>query len=213
MLSFIPYLVILTFACLVANIYWWRPNGELRQQLTNLLDVKNVRTFGVDESGLNFIQMLLLLQWYLFFGLILFTYIDGEFFDDLSNLDTDTLLSLGICIAIPALWFLVQSMLYHWWSYLFQETGRVKILARVYKALHIIAAPIALVVFLLEMAGILSPEYSYILLILIFIIAQIIFILSGIRIFWSGIGTLCFIFVYLCAFKIAPILLILTKLG
>lgn len=213
MLSFIPYLVLLSVVCFAADLYCCRPNGELRRQLTNLLNTKDERSFSVDESGLSVGGIMLLLQWVLFFGLILFTYVDSNFYEDLSTLNIEVIRQLALCIAIPTLWFLVQWLLYRWWTYLFQESGRAKILSRIYKALHMIAAPLVLLVFMLETTGLLSPDYSYILLIIIFIIAQIAFILSGIRIFWSGIGTICFIIMYLCAFKIAPFLLLWAKFG
>lgn len=213
MLSFIPYLVLISLVCLVANLYFCGPNGVIRRQLVNMVESKNERSFNADETGISMGNILLLMQWFFFFGLILFTYINSEFYEDLSNLSLKTLEQLALCMAVPMIWFIVQWALYHWWTYLFQESGRTKILSRIYRALHMIAAPIAMLVFMFEMTGILSPDHSYILLIIIFIIAQIAFILSGIRIFWNGIGTLCFIIMYLCAFKIAPFLILWTKLG
>ena len=213
MLSFIPYLVLISLVCFAADLYFCGPNGVIRRQLVNLLDTRNERSFSIDESGFSIGSLALLAQWFFYFGLILFTYVDSEFYEDLNNFSLETLRQIGICIAVPLIWFIGQWILYHWWTYLFQESGRAKILSRIYRALHILSAPLAMLVFMFEMTGMLSPDYSYILLIIIFIIAQIAFILSGIRIFWSGIGTICFIILYLCAFKIAPFLIIWTKLG
>lgn len=213
MLSFIPYLVLISLVCFAVDLYCCRPNGEIRQQLINLVNTKDERSFSVNEGGLSFGEIVLLLQWFLFFGLIIFTYVNGEFFEDLSSPTLQTWQQLGICIAVPMVWYVIQWCLYHWWVYLFQESGRGKILSRVYKALHILSAPLSMLVFMFEMSGILSPDYSYILLIIIFIIAQFVLFLSGIRIFWNGIGTICFIILYLCAFKIAPLLVLWIKLG
>lgn len=213
MYSFIPYLVVISLVCLVIDLLCWRPDGIMRHQLDSMFDFKNERAFGSDVSHLNIVHILLIFQWCLFFGLILFTYEDEDSFENLLHPDLETWLELGICIAIPAAWLLIQGLLYHWWSYLFGMSGKAIILTRVYRVIHMLAAPMALFVFMMEVAGILSPENGWILLLLIFIIVQIVFIFSGIRIFWSGIGTLCFIFLYLCAFKIAPLLLLLAKLG
>lgn len=213
MLSFVPYLVLLSIICLAGDLLSWRPEGVMRRQIISMSDMKNERSFNADDSGWDIRRFLLILQWCLYFGLILFTFENEDFFEDLLHPDMSVLLELGICIAIPAVWFGGQWIFYSWWSYLFRLSGKAVILTRIYKAVHMLAAPIALLVFLLELSGILTPSNSWILLLLIFIIVQIVFIFSGIRIFWSGFGTLCFIFLYLCAFKVAPILLLLAKLG
>jgi len=213
MLSFVPYIVLLAFICFVGDLYSWRPEGVMRRQLDSMMDIKNERSFNADEGGLDFGRFLLIAQYFICFGLVLYTYINPDSFEDLLHPYMDTWYELSLCIAAPVAWFFCQWLLYRWWSYLFHVEGKAIILSRIYKAVHILAAPIATVVFLLEIAGIISPENSWILLLLTFIIAQIVFIFNGILIFWRGIGTLCFIFVYLCAFKIAPILLFLAKLG
>lgn len=213
MLSFVPYLVILTFVSLIGDLYSWRPEGVMRRQLDSLMETKNERSFNADMNGMDLGRLLLIIQFLLYFGLILYTVVNPDYFEDLRDPDANTWQELGLCIAAPTLWFLVQWALYRWWTYLFHLEGKATILSRVYKAVHMLAAPIALGVFIMELVGAVSPDNSWILLLLTFIIAQIVFIFTGIRIFWSGIGTLCFIIVYLCAFKIAPILLILSKLG
>lgn len=213
MLSFIPYIVLFALICLVADLYSWRPDGAMRRQLDSMLDLKNERSFNADEGGLDISRFLMITQFFIFFGLVLYTYINPDYFNDLVDPDMDTLTDVGLCIAAPLLWFCMQWLLYHWWCYIFHIEGKATILSRVYNALHILCAPIALAVFMLEIVDLVSPDNCWILLLLTFIIAQIVFIFSGIRIFWSGIGTICFIFLYLCAFKIAPILLLLSKLG
>jgi len=185
----------------------------MRRQLNSMMDTKNERSFNADEGGLDFGRFLLIAEFFIFFGLVLYTYINPDYSDDLQNPDQDTWYELTICILAPSSWFFLQWVLYRWWSFIFHVGGKATILSRIYKAVHMLAAPIALGVFMLELADVITPDNSWILLLMTFIIAQIVFIFSGIRIFWSGIGTLCFIFVYLCAFKIAPILLLLSKLG
>lgn len=213
MLSFVTYIVLLAFVCLLCNLYGWRPEGVMRRQLDSMADTRNERSFVSNEQGWELSRFLLVLEWCIFFGLILFTRADEEYLDDLLHPDLEVWLQLAICIAVPAVWFYVQWGLYRWWAFLFHEDGRAMILTRVYKAVYMLSAPLALATFLSEIVGLLSPQDSWILLLVIFIIAQIVFIFNGIKIFWSGIGTLCFIFLYLCAFKIAPILLLIAKLG
>lgn len=213
MLSFIPYIVIFTFVCVLCNLYGWRLEGVMRRQWSSLSDTKNERSFDADDSGWNFSRFLLILQWCIFFGLILFTRMDDEYVEDLREPDLEVVWHLCVCVAAPAIWFYMQWALYNWWSFLFGESSRAAILTRVYKAVYMLASPMSLLVFVCELVGLFSPECSWILLMLIFVIVQIVFISSGIRIFWNGIGTLCFIFLYLCAFKFAPILLLMAKLG
>ena len=213
MLSFVPFLVIVAFVSLIGDLYSCRPDGVMRRQLSSMADTKNERSFTADDNGLDLGRFLLIFQWCLCFGLILFTRTDADFFQHLQSPDGDTWLRLVVCVSIPAVWFFGQWILYSWWSYLFHLEGKASILTRIYKALHMLAAPVALMVFMFELTGWLSASDSWILLVLTFIIAQIAFIFSGIKIFWSGIGTLCFIFLYLCAFKLAPFLLLWAKLG
>ena len=214
MLSFIPYLVLITFVCLVGNLYGLRAEGVLRKQFVNLTDIKNERSFTANEADTFDIgPLLLIFQEFFFFGLIFYTVLQPDYIAELSDPDGDTLLDVGLCMAIQAVWFLLQWVLYHWCAALFHEGGKAMILSRVYYAIYILSAPLTLLVFMAELSGLLMPDNSWILLLLIFIIAQIVFILSGIRIFWNGIGTICFIFLYLCAFKIAPLMMVLIKLG
>ncbi|MBP5346253.1 MAG: DUF4271 domain-containing protein [Bacteroidales bacterium] len=214
MLAYIPYLVLFAFVCLLCNLYGLRREGILRRQVESLTDTKNERSFN--DNSTNVLQLtptLLILQWFVMAGLILYTSLSSDLFEDLRSPDEAVWQDLGVCVAIPAAWFVLQWVLYQWVTSLFHEGGRALILSRVYYAVHILSAPLALVAFLFELAGLLTPSDSIILLMLIFITAQMLFILSGIRIFWNGIVTLCYIILYLCTFKIAPLLIIFAKLG
>lgn len=214
MLAYIPYLTLFAFVCLLCNLYGWRREGVLRLQLEKLTDINNERSFN--DNGTDVLQLtptLLVLQWFAIAGVILYTYLSADCYEDLRSPDSGVWQELGLCMAVPAAWFSVQWILYQWVASLFHESGRASILSRVYYAVHILSAPLALVVLLLELVGTLSPSGSVVLLMLIFISAQMLFILSGIRIFWNGIVTLCYIFLYLCTFKIAPLLIILAKMG
>ena len=214
MLAYISYLVLFAFVCLLCNLYGLRQEGVLRLQVERLTDIKNERSFSDNSADvLRLTPTLLLLQWFAITGVILYTYLTADCYEELRSPDQGVWQDLGLCMAIPAGWFSVQWVIYQWVASLFHESGRAKILSRVYYAVHILSAPLALVVLLLELVGVVSPSGSIVLLMLIFISAQMLFILSGIRIFWNGIVTLCYIFLYLCTFKIAPLLIIFAKMG
>lgn len=211
MLSFIPYLSLLILISIVVNILSWRPQGSMRDQWNSILDTRNSRSFYNDEGAWSMGSLVMLGQWFVFFGLLLYTYADDDPFNHLANPNREIVWNVMQCILIPLVWYLFQWLMFHWWGYLFHQTEHIQILNRIYKSVHLLAGPFAMVLFLLQMIGWIAPESSIVLLLLIFIIAQIVFIFSGIKIFWSGFGTLCFIFLYLCAFKIAPLLIIWTQ--
>ncbi|MBR0036175.1 MAG: DUF4271 domain-containing protein [Bacteroidales bacterium] len=212
MLSFIPYLTLLILLFLVGNILSWMPKGTMREQWNSMRDTRNSRSFNNDEGALTPSSALLLCQWFLFFGIILYTYLDTEFFRHLSDPDMNVAGKIAKCVLIPIAWYFFQWVMFHWWGFLLHQGDRIQILSRIYRSVHLLAGSIALILFLLQMIGWIEPESSLFLLLLIFIIAQIIFIFSGIKIFWNGFGTLYYIFLYLCAFKIAPLLIIWTKI-
>lgn len=214
MLNHIPYLVLFAMICLACNLYGLRPEGVLRRQFAQLSDIKNVRSFGDNDGDKSPTgPFLLILQWCICCGLVIYMLLDEDAAESLATANPVVWSDVGICIAAPAIWLVVQWLLYHWCASLFHEGDRAHILTRVYNAVHILSSPLALLVLLCEVSGLLSATSSGILLLLIFIIAQIVFILSGIRIFWSGIGTIFLIILYLCAFKIAPLLLLSANLG
>ena len=213
MLSMIPYLVLLVMVCLIGDLIALRPEGVIRRQWDNLTDIRQERSFGDDNGKMLFGHILMIGQWSLCCGLILYTNLDAEYFEDLRQPDQIVWNDILLCSAIPAAWWILQWILYHWCASLFHENGKAHILTRVYSAIHILSAPVALLIFMAEVTGILSATSSGILLLLFFIFAHLVFILSSIRIFWNGFSTLFIIFLYLCAFKIAPLLLIMAKLG
>lgn len=210
MLSFIPYLTLLIIVFLVCNILSWRPQGSMREQWNSITDTRHARSFYNDEGALSVGSIVLLGQWFFFGGLLLYTYLDADPFSHLSEPDKSVAWKIGQCMLIPFAWYAFQWLMFRWWGYLLHQDARIQILSRIYKSVHLLAGPFALMLFLLQMIGWINPASSLVLLLLIFIIAQILFIFSGIKIFWNGFGTLCYIFLYLCTFKIAPLLIIWT---
>lgn len=207
-------IIVLLFA--VINILAWSRNGIFIQEWALLKDTHNERTFSLGEPLFKQIKPLVIGQYYLFFGLCLFTIIfpDSEkALQELCEFNRDVLLNILICIAIPFVWFLLQFFFFRWVCYIFGGDSRIVILQRIYNAAHMLAGPLTMVLFLAIMIVQIPPILSAILLTAIFIITQIIFIFSGIKIFLDGFGSLCVIFVYLCALEIAPLLIIYSKIG
>lgn len=198
------------------DILAWSKNGILLQELRALKDTHNERTFNIGELRFIHIKPLLFLQYPLFFGLCLFTIVfpePGEILKRLLRPSSDVYLPLAACIAVPLLWYLLQRFFHVWICYIFGGDTRIIILERVYKASHLLAGPIVLLIFTSIVTWQISTFISAILLIGTFIITQVIFIFCGIKIFFNGFGSLCLIFVYLCTLEIAPLVVIFTKLG
>lgn len=212
MLNYVPYLVVLTLLCLVANILCWMPQGVMREQLLSIQNTRSERSFGSDEGRFSFSRLVLLCQWFVFFGLQLFLYIDGKSALYLAGMEFEKLMPLLWCILLPAVWYVLQWVFFHWWGYIFHLGVRITILSRIYKASHILAGTLSMLVFLVQISGWIDAGMSMILLLLIFICAQIVFIFSGIKIFYNGIGSLLLIILYLCALKIAPLMVLWQKL-
>lgn len=212
MLGYIPYLVILTLICLLGNILCWRSKGVMREQLLSIQNTRTERSFGIDDGHFSFGRMLLLCQWFVFFGLQLFLYIDNQSPVYLAHLQFDKLLPLLWCSLLSVAWYFMQWFFFHWWGYIFNQGGRIQILGRIYKSVYMLLGTLSMFSFLLQMAGWIDARTGMILLLLFFICAQIIFIFSGIKIFYNGLYSLLLIILYLCALKIAPILVLWQKL-
>jgi hypothetical protein len=88
MLAYIPYLTLFAFVCLLCNLYGWRREGVLRLQLEKLTDINNERSFN--DNGTDVLQLtptLLVLQWFAIAGVILYTYLSADCYEDLRSPD------------------------------------------------------------------------------------------------------------------------------
>lgn len=209
-------IIILLLSYAIINILAWSANGIFRQELIYLNDTKNERTFSLGETNFVKIKPLLMIQYYLFFGLCLYTIYVPDFAQSLFGLytlDEEVLTALAICISIPLIWFFLQYLLFHWICFIFGGDTRIVILERIYKAIHILAGPLAMLLFAVVVIAEIPAIWTAFLLTAIFIITQIIFIFSGIKIFSTGIGSFCLVFVYLCTLEIAPLIVIYLKLA
>lgn len=201
-------MVVLLLLYVIANILAWASNGVMRQQLVNLQETRSERTFEEGTMQMPWLVPILILQLFIFLGLHIYLYVQADAVQRLEVFDREDFVTLALCMAVPMGWFLLQWLTFLWWGYLFRESGRLSILGRIYLSIHLLASTPTMLLFLAEVVGLVDYEMATILLSLIFILIQIVFIYNGIKIFWGGIGTLCFIFLYLCAFIVAPILVL-----
>lgn len=200
----------------IINILAWGKNGIFIQELAALKDTRNERTFSLGEAHFNKIRPMLIIQYYIFFGLSLYTVVvphPAETLKSIMGIPLEVYYTLAICVAIPIAWYFLQYFFFHWICFIFGGDSRIVILERIYKAIHILAGPVAMVLFSVITIADISVLWTSILLTGIFIITQIVFIYSGFKIFFSSFGSLCLFFVYLCALEIAPLAVIYIKLG
>jgi len=199
-------ILVLTFM-LVSIIAWLLPE-VMRYQLSLVFETRSERMFAQNRSKHYFLRGLLMVQFFLFFGLHIFLVAGESATQQLAHPDGEVWMLLLKCISLPLGWFLLQQILYLWWSTVFSSSGKSMIMNRVYHAIHVLASPLVMAIFLLEMVGLVETGTATILLSLTFIIIQIMFIFSGIKIFLVDWSTTCFLFLYLCTLEIAPLVMI-----
>lgn len=207
-----PWLVALLLLSLLADVVAFRPGGLLSLQVGWLRDTRSVRTFG-RLSGLYLLAIpVLLVQLFALSGLGLFCFRHADAPLLLAAPTLDEALGLLLCVAAPAAWFLAQWGAFNWAGYLMGEAERIVILNRIYMAAHLLAAPVALLLFLVAILVPTSGLTVLFLFIGLFILVQGVFIYNGFKIFCDGIWSFCFIFLYLCALEIAPLAVLTAKL-
>ena len=206
-------LVVVILGFIVVDVLACRDKGVLRHQLSWVTDTRNARTFESVLVVYPWLKPLLLVQMFLFAGLTIFCLFDDAPAAHLRQLvsQPSVLGHLALAIAIPLTWFLLQWLLFNWFCYLYGMREKRTIMNRSYQAAFIVLAPFAMLLFIGLVAGWISTQMALVLLIALFIFSQFSYILSGIKIFYDGFGSLCFIIVYLCTLEIAPLLVIWAK--
>ena len=206
-------LVVVILGFIVVDVLACRDKGVLRHQLSWVTDTRNARTFESVLVVYPWLKPLLLVQMFLFAGLTIFCLFDEAPAAHLRQLVSQprVLDHLALAIAIPLMWFLLQWLLFNWFCYLYGMREKRTIMNRSYQAAFIVLAPFAMLLFIGLVAGWISTQMALVLLIALFIFSQFSYILSGIKIFYDGFGSLCFIIVYLCTLEIAPLLVIWAK--
>lgn len=205
-------LVGLILCFLVADLLAIRVKGVLRYQVSWLTDTRSARTFESTAVIYPWLKPLLLVQIFVFAGLTLFCVVDPLHAEHLARPDSSTTRLLACCMAALLGWYLWQTMVVNWFCYLFGIRERRTIMNRSHTAIFAVLAPVSMLVFLLLMSDAITIESGVILLASLFILSQIGFIFSGIKIFYQGLGSLLLIIVYLCTLEIAPLWVIWTKI-
>lgn len=207
-----PWLVALLLAFLLGDVMAFRPDGFLMLQVGWLRNTRSARTFGRLSGAYALAAPLMLLQLFVSEGLGFFCALRSDAALALSDLQPDAALMLALCVAAPAVWFVVQWGLFRWSAFLMGETERLIIFNRAYLAIHLLAAPLALLLLLISVLVPVGPTTAAVLFNGLFILQLIAFVFCGIKIFCDGILSLCFIFLYLCTLEIAPLAVLIAKL-
>jgi hypothetical protein len=203
----------------VAGLFWFvlltifsvGRSGLLRHEFAWLRHMRSGRSFELPASASGFFRLLLMLQTFLFSGLCLyFAIIPGASLSPLT--DTAEWRAFAVCMSLPLLLYLYQWFCFRWTAYLAHEEDRIMLLDRAYQAVYLFIGPFALVLFVVQVTGHLSDTMEIILIATLFGLSLIWFIISAFKIFFRGIGTICFIIGYLCTLEIAPLYLIYQKL-
>lgn len=210
----IPWIMILVLIFTLIDLLGLFGTGILNQQFASVKDTHTSRSFSnMEMSSTSPLSATLFIQFFLFSGLTLFCALEPEAPILLSVPSAESLRSLLLCMAAPLVWFVLQWIGFNWTYYLFGDDERISILNRLYRSIHLLASPLALVLFLGVLVGLISPEASLYLLASLFILTQGVFIFSAFKIFSGSFLSLCFIIVYLCALEIAPLLIIWHKIA
>lgn len=204
-----PWLIGALFLFLLFTLFSCGQHGLLRRQLTLLFDTHNSRTFEEMNTGRTIARPLLLIQTFLAEGLCLLL-LQGRGLYQM--LDGDRLI-VGMILLAPVIWFFFQWLVLRITAYLFGVREEIFILERVFYAVHLLLGPLMLLLCLWLLVGDLSQSIAIFLFVLLFILSQIIFIFSGIKIFFNGIGSLCFIILYLCTLEMAPLYVLYQKIA
>lgn len=205
------WLVLLLLLCLLADVVALRHGGFLPLQLSWLSDTRSARTFSRLSGSYLLAAPLMLLQLFVLEGLGFFCALRPDAAAALAAPTPQVWTVLSLCVAAPAAWFVLQWIFFRWAGFLMGEVDRLVILSRSYLAIHLLAAPLALLLFLVAMLAPVEPTIAVFLFIGLFILQLGAFVLCGIKIFCDGILSFCFIFLYLCTLEIAPLAVLIAK--
>lgn len=201
-----PYIVTVIMLFMIFDILAFHPSGVIARQVVYLTTSGHDRTF--EDNGDAFLPMtkpLLIVQTFLFTGLILFcaSFNRASVFLDQPTFESVSLLAL--CIAVPTAWFFLHWMLINWFCFLFNSKLGMATINNVYTAVYTLAAPLALLLFLLYCLDYLSLSTITVLLCIVLALTQIVFLGLSFKVFMRGIGTTVVILMYILAFEVAPI--------
>ncbi len=206
-----PLMVGVLFLFVFLTIFSLGRQGLLRRESRWVFQTHAGRSFELPASASGFFRLLLMMQTFLFGGLCLyFAMVPGSLLAPL----TEEGLREGrwVSLILPLAIYLLQWFLLRWTGYLAHVEEQMALLERAFHSIYLMLGPLFLMLFIVQVTCHLSNEMEITLITALFGIAQILFVINGFKIFFRGIGSLCFIIFYLCTLEIAPLYLMYQKL-
>lgn len=208
-----PYVVSVIMLFLICDILAFHPSGVMARQIVYLNTSGHDRTFeDIGDVFLPMIKPLMIFQTFLFTGLIMFCSLFNRASIFLYQPTFESASLLGICIAVPMVWFFLHWILINWICFLFNSKVGVATINNVYTGVYTLAAPFSLLLFMLYCLDYMSLSTITILLYVVLALTQIIFLVLGFKIFTRGFGASLVIVFYILAFEVAPIWIVIKTL-
>lgn len=208
-----PYVVTVIMLFLICDILAFHPSGVIARQVVYLTTSGHDRTF--EDNGDAFLPMtkpVLIIQTFLFSGLILFCASFNRASVFLYEPTFESVSLLGLCVSVPVLWFFFHWLLINWFCFLFNSKVGVVTINNVYTAVYTLAAPLVLSLFVIYCLDYMSLNTITILLCAVLALTQIVFLGLSFKVFMRGIGTMLVILSYILAFEVAPICILVKYL-
>lgn len=201
-----PYIVTIIILFMICDILAFHPYGVIARQFVYLNTSGHDRTFEDNgDAYLPITKPVLIVQTFLFSGLILFCASFNRAPIFLYEPTFESVSLLALCIAAPTIWFLFHWMLVNWFCFLFNSRVGVVTINNVYTAVYTLAAPLVLLLFVFYCLEYMSLSTVTVMLCIVLALTQIVFLGLGFKVFMKGIGTVVFILLYILAFEVAPI--------
>lgn len=205
-------IVLLTLFFLLIDILACCRKGVMRHEWSWIIETHSVHTYEAQMMVFPWIKPLLMLQVFFYFGLSLYCLLDSSPAAHLLDGEPSTWLHLLGYTSALIVWYLLQAGLFNWFCYLFGLKEKCHVMNHTFNASFAIFAPFATLAFIGLIAGYVDIGGMMFLLATLFILSQIVFILSGFRIFYDGLGSVCLLFAYLCTLEIAPLWVLWAKI-
>lgn len=207
-----PYVVTVIMLFLICDILAFHPSGVMAKQVAHLSNSGHERTFEeISDVFLPVTKPIMIFQTFLFSGLIVFCSLFNRATSFLYDPSLESVMLLATCVAVPMVWFLLHWILINWFCFLFNSKSGVATINNVYTAVYTLAAPIALVLFMLYCLDYMSLGVTTVILYVVMALVQLVFLGLGFKVFMRGIGTTLVIVLYILAFEVAPIWIVIKS--
>lgn len=209
-----PYIVTVIMLFLICDILAFHPDGVMARQVVYLNSSGHDRTFeDIGDVLFPFIKPLMILQTFVFSGLILFSAFFSRASVFLYEPTFESISLLLVCIAVPAIWFFFHWILINWICFLFDSRNGIITINNVYTAVYTLAAPFTLVLFMFYCLDYMSIGTITVLLYVVLALTQIVLLFLSFKIFMRGIGAMFVIALYILAFEVAPLWILIKEIS